>query len=76
MFIDEGSERYLDYAHSWFNAKDFKQMCCYAQDIFKDLRRLLLVVGRFFISTHLSIIPSKVEQVYADFLMITYKNVS
>lgn len=64
MFIYTGSEGYVGYVCSWFKAEEFKQIFCVAQDIFKDLRWLLLVVERFFTSTHLSIIPSKVEQVY------------
>lgn len=54
-----GSECGLDYAQSWFKAEDFKQLCCDAQDIIKDLKWLLLVVERFFSSSHLFSIASK-----------------
>lgn len=60
MLMYAGSECGLDYVQSWFKAEEFKQLYCDAQDIIKDLKWLLLVAKRFFTSSHLFSIASKV----------------
>lgn len=44
---------------SWFKAEQFKQLCCDAQGMIKDIKWLLLVVGRFFTSSHHSVLLVK-----------------